>query len=217
MVTLKKISILFTLCFSSTIIFSQTKYKLGVGIESIYSSSYYINGLTPSLIIDVSKHQVKIGPRITYQRLFGNSSTSSPKLIIDFAYHYNFYSKEKIKVFGQFRLEYAYTKYSHQWYYNPFEPSPVVGVYLGKDPIDAQLDYTGHNTNVYLGIGSEIKLYTNLFIFGNINYGIHISTQQSIYSNLVTHDIIQENLRNFSYQKRGMFASIGIKYQFSNN
>ncbi len=217
MATLKKISILFTLCFSSTIIFSQTKFKLGVGIESIYSSSYYINGLTPSLIVDISKHQVKIGPRITYQRLFGNSSTSSPKLILDFAYHYNFYSKEKIKVFGEFRVEYVYTKYTHQWYYNPLQPSTSVGVYLGKDPINAQLDYKGHSANIYVGIGSEFKLYTNLFIFGNVNYGIHSRTREEVFSNVETHEKIQENISSFSYLKRGMFASIGIKYQFEHN
>ena len=65
MTTLKQILILFLICFTSTIIFSQTKFKLGAGIESIFSSSYNTNGITPSFIVDISKHQIKIGPRIT--------------------------------------------------------------------------------------------------------------------------------------------------------
>jgi hypothetical protein len=120
-------------------------------------------------------------------------------------------------MFTEFRLEYLYTKYTDQWFYNPHKPSSVIGVYLGEEPIKSQLDFKRHNINIYVGIGSEYKLYTNLFIFGNINYGIHSETKQSIYSNVETNKIVQKNVVHSPNITRGMFASIGIKYQFGHN
>lgn len=211
---LKTHLVFLTLSIFSYTAISQTNFKWGVGLESNHTIER-VNGITPSLVLDFTKHQVKLGPRINYDIFLNQKSAHDPKFIIDLAYHYNFYSGKKVKVYSELRMEYSYSSYTSQWFYRPDEPSPTVLPPLGEVPFEVLFNYRYHRTSIYLGIGSELKVHKNLFVFGNVNYGTHWRTGKSIYTDVITNSTVLERNYFFShYHSIGVFASIGLKYQF---
>lgn len=189
----------------------ENKVKFGVNLSAFFN--IYDFGITPTGTIDIGKHQLSIGPTLTFNSYTGENWKEG-SYAVNFNYRfYPFANFEKIKPFAQYTTIYMYNRRDYIGYYDPTDllqgPSPATSYSF-------DLHYTNktHNVLLLLGAGAEVSIWKKLYAAVSGTFGALVHAQKEIYLNTETNVVEAEYTTSLTFRRFEWLVFSGIGYRF---